>query len=247
MSEERIDGAGFLPSYTGLRRDLLRHVHGEGLTVLDLGCATGRNGRHLLERGVARRVLGVELDPAMAAEARRHYERVLGADLDQPAAMAELEGESFDCVLAGDVLEHLREPERLLGRLTALLSPGGRIIVSVPNVQHLETFIQLYLRGTWPREERGLFDRTHVRFFTRRNLLELLTGAGLVVERLERRFRFRDRVGSRFPLGTGPLLKRLFPNLFTHQYVAVCRRADAPARGLPAPSGAAAAPDGARR
>ncbi len=242
MTENRIDGACFQASYTGLRRDLLRHVHGEGLSVLDLGCATGKNGRHLLESGVARHVVGVELDPAMAAEARASYARVLVADLDQPEALAELDGETFDCMLAGDVLEHLREPERLLRRLMTLLSPDGRVIVSVPNVQHVETFIQVYLRGTWPREERGLFDRTHVRFFTRRNLLALLRDTGLVVEQLERRFRFRDRLGSRFPFGSGPLLKLLFPNLFTHQYVAVCRRADAPERALPAPGSAASDP-----
>jgi len=103
----------------------------------------------------------------------------------------------------------------------------------------------MYVRRTGPREDRGLFDRNHVRFLTRKGLLDLLRDAGLAAERLVRRYRFRDRLASRFPVGTGPLLKLLFPNLFTLQYVAMFRRADAPGRALPAAGGGSADTEGA--
>ncbi len=103
----------------------------------------------------------------------------------------------------------------------------------------------MYVRRTGPREDRGLFDRNHVRFLTRKGLLDLLRDVGLAAERLVRRYRFRDRLASRFPVGTGPLLKLLFPNLFTLQYVAMFRRADAPGRALPAAGGGSADTEGA--
>jgi SAM-dependent methyltransferase len=99
---------------------------------------------------------------------------VLTADVEQldPAGLGR-----FDALIAADILEHLVDPWSALQRYAALLEPGGTAVVSLPNVGHWSTYAHL-LRGTWPRKPQGIFDATHLRWFTLRDAQQLLTQAG---------------------------------------------------------------------
>jgi 2-polyprenyl-3-methyl-5-hydroxy-6-metoxy-1,4-benzoquinol methylase len=216
----------FNPSYTGLRMDLLRHVEGRDLRVLDVGCASGANGRYLLEQGIAAYVEGLEIDETMAAEAVQHLSRVIVGNIEDAAVFARISAEPFDRILIGDVLEHLVDPWLTLRQLGARLSRDGLLLFSVPNIGHIDVFIHLFIKKYWPYNPRGIFDRTHLRFFTRRNVLELVDQAGLQLEALHRNYRFRDRQDSRFP-PHGVLLRALFRDYYTFQFIALCRRPDA--------------------
>jgi GT2 family glycosyltransferase len=88
---------------------------------------------------------------------------------------------SFDAIICADILEHLREPGRLLRQARAWLAPGGSVVASIPNVRHHSVLCSL-LQGNWTYEPAGLLDRTHLRFFTRREVEKLLTRAGFAVE-----------------------------------------------------------------
>ncbi len=85
-------------------------------------------------------------------------------------------------------------------------------------MQHVSALWQLAVKGYWPGNDRGIFDRTHLRVITRKNLLELVETAGLTTVRITRMFRFRDRIGSQFP-AYGKLLKWAFPDYYTFQYI----------------------------
>jgi SAM-dependent methyltransferase len=180
--------------------------------VLDLGCATGALGAGLRERGAE--VVGVERDPALASAAGRRLDRVVAGDA------ADLPGDlgRFDCIVAADVLEHLPDPWTALRDAVRLLEPGGTVVVSLPNVRFFETFWELGVRGRWPRRDQGIFDRTHLRWFTLRDARDLLEGAGLRVDCVRPQIRVR-RGGSRFDrlfawLGRTPLRE-----LFAFQFV----------------------------
>lgn len=153
-----------------------------GLRILDLGCGGGHNGA-LLKRAGARWVGGVERDAGACVEARRRLDAVVRCDLTEfdPAAFGP---EPFDAILASDVLEHLVEPEVVLARAIAHLRPGGIVVASIPNVAHVYVFANLLLKR-WPRKTSGIFDRTHVRFFGRRDMVALLEGTGLRVLRVK--------------------------------------------------------------
>ncbi|HQH20528.1 MAG TPA: class I SAM-dependent methyltransferase [Thermoleophilia bacterium] len=168
---------------------LLGLVDPRGLRVLDLGCGGGHNGE-LFKKAGAREVVGVERDAGAAAEARRRLDRVVESDLAE-LDPAELGDRPFDVVLASDVLEHLIDAEGVLARAVAVLRPGGAVVLSLPNVSNVYVFSQLLLK-TWPRRRSGIFDRTHVRWFAKRDMIRLLEGAGLTVLRVEPYFtRFR--------------------------------------------------------
>jgi O-antigen biosynthesis protein len=160
----------------------LQLIDPRGLRVLDLGCGGGHNGA-LLKRAGAREVIGVELDAGAAAQARERLDQVVCADL-ACLDLARLGDEPFDAVLASDVLEHLAEPEAVLAQVLTHLRPGGAVVVSLPNVAHVSVFASLLLKR-WPRRSSGIFDRTHLRFFAKRDMVALLEGAGLRVLRVE--------------------------------------------------------------
>ena len=160
-----------------------------GLRILDAGCAGGGNGA-LMKRAGAREVVGIEIDAAAAAKARKHLDKVLLGDLAK-VDLAPIADRPFDVVLMIDVLEHLVDPVSALLRMTDLLKPGGLVVASIPNVAHVWVIANL-LAKRWPQRDRGIFDRTHVRFFAKRDMVALLRGAGLEVVRVRPYFtRFR--------------------------------------------------------
>lgn len=138
------------------------------LRILDMGTADGYLGAVLSAAGHS--VVGVERDPALAARAREHYERLDVSDLesfDFPF------GREFDVILFADVLEHLRDPVTVFKRAISVLKPSGEVLISLPNVANFTVRIALLL-GRFDYANRGILDRTHLRFFTLRTAKKLL-------------------------------------------------------------------------
>ncbi len=157
---------------------LSRLGDGRGRKLLDVGAADGFLAERLTARGWT--VTALERDPTLAAQAHGRCKTVVVADLE--AAPPLLDG-PFDAIVYGDVLEHLSDPRATLIALDRTLAPGGTVIVSVPNVAHLWIRLSL-LAGRFDYADRGILDRTHLRFFTRRTAVALLREAGLAVDDL---------------------------------------------------------------
>jgi 2-polyprenyl-3-methyl-5-hydroxy-6-metoxy-1,4-benzoquinol methylase len=151
--------------------------------VLEFGCATGRITEALAGRGC--HVTGVEMDSDAAERARAFADEVLVLDLDYDAFEAKLSGQHWEVALFGDVLEHLRDPLRVLRATKQLLEPDGTLVVSVPNVAHADVRLAL-LNGSFPYGPYGLLDRTHLRFFTLDSINQMLGEAGFVAVEVER-------------------------------------------------------------
>ncbi len=149
---------------------------GEDKRVLELGPATGYMSRAFRERGCT--VVGVELDPEMAARAEEFCERVIVADLETIDWDAELGDERFDVIVAADVLEHLKDPLATLVALRERLAEDGCFVLSLPNVAHGSVRLAL-LGGSFDYQEIGLLDRTHLQFFTRASIERMLDAADL--------------------------------------------------------------------
>jgi 2-polyprenyl-3-methyl-5-hydroxy-6-metoxy-1,4-benzoquinol methylase len=147
--------------------------------VLDVGCGTGatteavRSLRSLTWAG------GIEYVGEVAAQAAHAFNRVWVGDAAAAPLEAEIPAGSLDLVLCLDVLEHMVDPWSMTRRLAALLRPGGRLIISVPNIRNWKFVWRLATRGDFIYREAGLLDRTHLRFFVRSTAIELATGADL--------------------------------------------------------------------
>jgi methionine biosynthesis protein MetW len=146
------------------RPELRALVPTEARRVLDVGCGAGALGAALrAERGIE--VVGLELSPAAAARARGRLDAVVEANLDALESLP-FPPASFDAMIFGDVLEHLRDPHRLLRVLRPWLADGGALVCSIPNVGHWSVILPLLTQDRWPYADAGLLDRTHVHFFT---------------------------------------------------------------------------------
>jgi 2-polyprenyl-3-methyl-5-hydroxy-6-metoxy-1,4-benzoquinol methylase len=157
--------------------ELLEKIPLSARTILDVGCAQGALGADYLRRNPRARVLGIDIDAEAAAHARERISEVFCGDVEKnPMPFNVPEG--IDCIVYGDVLEHLVEPWALLAEHAKYLSPEGTVLVCMPNVEHW-SFAARLLTGSFGYEEQGLFDRTHLRWFTPRMMGQALADAGL--------------------------------------------------------------------
>lgn len=169
--------------YANERADLVALLPRPLGRVLDVGCAAGGVGRSLRAAG-ATKLVGIELNERAAEQAREVFDEVLTADAESLVATGELTG-PFDTVVLYDVLEHLVDPAKLLAAIQPLVVPGGHVHVSMPNARHFSLIRDLVVRGTFGYSDWGHRDRTHLRWFTRKDAVALLTDGGWTVERVE--------------------------------------------------------------
>jgi 2-polyprenyl-3-methyl-5-hydroxy-6-metoxy-1,4-benzoquinol methylase len=146
--------------------------------VMDMGCASGVMGRKLLDTGKAKEVYGVEIFESAAAEAATIYKKVHVGDIEE----MDLDYKGvFDYIICGDILEHLRDPYKIVRLLSTWLKPGGSLFVCVPNVRNYHVVRDLVLHGKWEYVSAGIMDRTHLRFFTASSCKQMMLDAGFDV------------------------------------------------------------------
>ncbi len=173
-------------AYAGRRDDVAALVPHRATAVLDIGCSLGALGEFLSTRGHV--VTGIESNHEFAGAAQTRLHRVIEADVEQLARDGADVGGPFDCVVMADVLEHLRDPWAVTRWAAGQLAEGGCLVISVPNVRHAHLVGSVLLRRRWPYEDVGIFDRTHLRWFARENLADLLGQTGLEVTELRRTY-----------------------------------------------------------
>jgi SAM-dependent methyltransferase len=158
--------------------DLLDRIPLDARVVLDVGCGAGALGAAYRQRNPRARLLGIEQDRDAARIAAQRLDAVANIDVEQAALPFGLAG-GIDCIIYGDVLEHLKDPFAVLARHTEALSENGTILICIPNVEHW-SFAARLLRGDWDYEDTGLFDRTHLRWFSLESMKRGLEALGLV-------------------------------------------------------------------
>jgi SAM-dependent methyltransferase/glycosyltransferase involved in cell wall biosynthesis len=167
-----------VPSYPDMpNADLLDRIPLDARTVLDVGCGTGALGVAYRQRNPRALLLGIDKDPAAAEVAALRLDQVAAVDVERDPLPFQLEA-GIDCVVYGDVLEHLEAPWQVLRRHIEVLSDNGMILICVPNVEHW-SFAARLLHGSWDYEPSGLLDETHLRWFSLESMRGLLVEAGL--------------------------------------------------------------------
>jgi O-antigen biosynthesis protein len=143
--------------------------------VLEVGTATGYLSAEMTKRGCV--VTGVESDPEMAKIAQQHCHRMIVGDAEQ---LDFLSLGKYDAIVLGDVVEHLRNPQQFLQRMAQQLKPGGKVLMSLPNVANIWVRLNL-LFGRFNYSRVGILDETHLRFFTLASSKRIANDSGLDV------------------------------------------------------------------
>lgn len=150
--------------------------------VVDFGCATGYFSHLLTQQQCI--VTGVEINPEAAKVAEQYCQEVIVADLDFVSVTEILPHRQFDVAVFGDVLEHLRNPWQVLQDTKQILKEDGYIVASIPNIAHGAIRLAL-LQGKFEYTEFGILDNTHLRFFTRKTVEDLLENSGYLLKNIE--------------------------------------------------------------
>jgi methionine biosynthesis protein MetW len=206
---DQIIGASLSPSLK-----LISELVTPGSRVLDVGCASGYFAAWLAaNKGCA--VVGNDYSQEAVDVAKQRGVDAYQIDLERER----LKSKEFDAVVFADVLEHLRNPEEVLASIEA-----PRVLISLPNITHWSGRLEVG-RGRFPWEDFGLFDRTHLRFFTQENARTLIRGAGFRIA--EERFNFEhlplaDKVRGAYRAGM--MLAPHLPNLLAYQFIFDARR-----------------------
>lgn len=213
----------FNPSYIGARNDILSLIPDNVSKLLDIGCSTGALGEQIKQGNNNVEVIGVEFDEQMAEVAEKKLDKVIVGDVENINLADFFQPDYFGCIIFADILEHLKNPWGILKSSVHFLNNGGVIIASIPNVRHYTTITNLLFKGYWPYRERGIHDRTHLRFFTLRNIRELFQYANLNVERIERNYRIIEEPHR---LNRFSKCFAFYPckGLFTFQYLIVAKK-----------------------
>jgi methionine biosynthesis protein MetW len=181
--------------------------------VLDVGCATGYLGEKLIKEKNCE-VTGIELNKDWALEARTKYKKVYIEDVESTCNQINEQEGYFDYILYGDVLEHTKNPEKVLTKLNVFASDNGTILISLPNVANIFMRLNL-LVGRFEYAEKGTLDRTHLRFYTRKTGKKMIESTGV-------------RVIKVIPIGKIVNYIRIMPTLFAYQFLFVCRKQSQP-------------------
>ena len=151
--------------------------------VLDLGCGSGALGEYL-KKNCNCETDGVTLNQTEAAHAQKYYRQIEVANLETADLTSLFPSQSYDAIVCADVLEHLRQPERVLSACRKLLRPQGKLLLSVPNAAYCGLVAEL-MQGEFRYRNEGLLDNTHVRFFTRKSLCRFMAENQWALEPLE--------------------------------------------------------------
>lgn len=169
--------------YDSVNPDLLSSIPQNASFVLEVGCGAGALGEAYKRANQSCMYYGMELVEDQAKIARRRLDKVVTGDAEK-IELDELEvshDQKFDCIIYGDVLEHLRDPWKLVERHKEWLADDGMMIACIPNIQHWSIIHDL-LKGLWKYADRGLMDVTHIRFFTLDSAIELFSRCDLFVK-----------------------------------------------------------------
>ncbi|MCP4108119.1 MAG: methyltransferase domain-containing protein [Desulfobacteraceae bacterium] len=203
---------------------LVKHIKPD-TTVMELGPATGYLTEYM-QKQLNCKVDCVEISPEMAKTAEKFCRHMLVADLDKTDLEEKFNKNTYDCIILADVLEHLRENEKTLRACRNLLKNDGKLILSIPNIAHA-SIIGSLLKGRFEYTQEGLLDTTHVRFYTKKSILDLLNQLDFSIETIEtiQKLPEETEIGDSLTDLPGDLQKMIFDreDSLTYQFVIVCR------------------------
>jgi 2-polyprenyl-3-methyl-5-hydroxy-6-metoxy-1,4-benzoquinol methylase len=163
--------------YHWVRREIEPLLPKQCTRILEVGAGAGATLKWLKTIYPNAETTAVEVNPALLDELSRNSDIAIIGPVDQVIAQLK----SYDLILLLDVLEHLPDPTGSLRKLTSTLNPGGRAIVSVPNIAHLSVSVPLLFQRRFDYQQAGIMDRTHLKFFVEGTAVKLLNDANLNV------------------------------------------------------------------
>lgn len=235
MSLEHKDNLPFEDGYFDrINMDILKKIPIYPKKIVEVGCGAGALGAKYKEINPRCQYIGIELskDACDYAIKNKRIDSVFCANIEEKDLTEfDIAKNSLDCIIYGDVLEHLINPWEIIKNHSNYLKQNGLIISCIPNISNYSIIYQL-LKGNWNYQEEGLLDRTHLRFFTLKTIKDMFEKAGLnIVDveglcyNLEAHSSFIRIMEQVFP-SLGLKTEEVKSNTQVYQYVIVAQRSN---------------------
>ncbi|MBU4348480.1 class I SAM-dependent methyltransferase [Patescibacteria group bacterium] len=204
--------------YNNARKDIIKIIPKNVKKILSLGCGAGITEKILEEKHI--KVTGIELNKKIAETAKKNMTKVFVGNIEKINIPFK---KYFDCILYADSLEHLTNPQKSLILTEKYLKDKGFLIISFPNIRFWYTFYMLFFKKDWMYSDRGIFDSTHLKFFTLKSMKRLLKETGYKIVNVKRNYRLFE-----FPTKYNRLAKFIsiifFKDLLTFQFIVVAEK-----------------------
>lgn len=164
------------------RSEMLQYIPESAKIILDVGCGEAGFSKLLKYRNNPE-IWGIELNPEAAKNAEKIIDKVITGDI--LSNIDNLPDTYFDCIIFNDILEHLIDPYTVVNRIKSKLSQDGVVVSSIPNVRYIKVLLKLLLKKQWKYEDYGVLDKTHLRFFSRKDIIQMFEDNGydiLIIE-----------------------------------------------------------------
>lgn len=168
--------------YDSIRNDMLKYIPKEAKRTLEFGCGKGGFSA-LLKQTNNVEAWAVEIDKESAKAAAKKLDKVINNDAHK--AIDELPDNFFDCIIFFDILEHLVDPYSLLTSVKKKLTKNGVIVTSIPNIRYYRHLVDFVVHGNWDYKDKGILDKTHLRFFTYKSIVKLFNGLAFEISEIE--------------------------------------------------------------
>jgi 2-polyprenyl-3-methyl-5-hydroxy-6-metoxy-1,4-benzoquinol methylase len=209
--------------FSNIRKDLINLIdaNAKDLKILEVGAAYGETLYYLKQNGIAAEAVGVDIfEDVKNKQNYKPLDRFIFGDIEK-IELPEY-NQYFDLILLPDVLEHLFEPKSVLQALKKYLKEDGKIIVSMPNIRYYSALYKIVFKGDFKYEESGIFDYTHVRFYCRKNIQELLETAGYTI--LKQESSIKNYQGKSLSKLINLITFGIFEEFFSTQYFFVVKK-----------------------
>ncbi len=165
--------------FSGIRNDIIELIQCNNCNILEIGCGEGNTLVELKRQGKAKFVIGIDI---VNLNQSSKLDKFILADIENDNI--DLPEEYFDIIICADVLEHLKDPWNALRKIRKFLKPNGILLASIPNIREIKTLISIVIKGNFKYVDAGILDKTHLRFFCKKNIIELFESSGYKIGKI---------------------------------------------------------------
>ncbi len=195
-----------------IRWKIIEHIPLGDNKILEIGCGQGATLIKLKELGKASEVVGLDINKDVLLKNRYKLDNILIGDIE--SLEIPYSEEYFDIIICADILEHLIDPWNTIKKLKKYIKNSGLLIVSIPNIRYIKSIYSIAVMGDFKYSDAGILDKTHLRFFCKRNMEELIHYAGFYILKMIFEIPPKYHLLNKLTLG-------FFNEFFVSQYIFV--------------------------
>jgi 2-polyprenyl-3-methyl-5-hydroxy-6-metoxy-1,4-benzoquinol methylase len=203
--------------FSNVRHDLLQFakINNKNLKILEIGCGYGETLYFLKKTEIAEFTLGIDIfEDKKNPTLYKDKANIIFGDIEQ-LDLSEYE-DFFDFIIFADVLEHILEPINVLEKTKKYLKKEGEILISMPNIRHFSSFIKIFIKGNFTYENSGIFDKTHLRFYCKKDINDLIINANFKTSKKSGSVNFMKKTAISYILNK--VTFGFFEEFFSYQY-----------------------------